>query len=78
MNHASEPLIYVAFFLVGVGLKRYVPAPPLPIGIGRVLSAVRKRVTLGPAAPCGDEGSFRYERKESPRIVDQNVMQQGL
>ena len=52
MNHASEPskdhsgivvpppLIYVAFFLVGVGLQRYVPAPPLPIGIGRVLSAV--------------------------------------
>ena len=34
------PLIFVAFFLVGMGLQRYVPVPRLPIGTGRVLSAV--------------------------------------
>ena len=34
------PLIYVAFFLVGLGLQRYVPVPRLPIATGRVLSAV--------------------------------------
>jgi protein-S-isoprenylcysteine O-methyltransferase Ste14 len=32
------PLIYIAFFLVAVGLQRYVPVPPLPIEIGRALS----------------------------------------
>ena len=52
MNHPSEvstdhsgvvvppPLIYVAFFLVGMGLQRYVPVPRLPLGTGRVLGAV--------------------------------------
>jgi protein-S-isoprenylcysteine O-methyltransferase Ste14 len=34
------PAIYVAFFLVGVGLQRYVPVPRLPIGTGRDLGAV--------------------------------------
>jgi protein-S-isoprenylcysteine O-methyltransferase Ste14 len=33
------PLIYVGFFLAGVGLQRYVPAPLLPVGIGRALGA---------------------------------------
>jgi protein-S-isoprenylcysteine O-methyltransferase Ste14 len=33
------PLIYVAFFLVGMGLQRYVPIPRLPVGTGRVLGA---------------------------------------
>ena len=52
MNRSSEvstdhsgvvvppPLIYVAFFLVGMGVQRYVPVPQLPIGAGRVLGAV--------------------------------------
>ena len=52
MNHSSEvstdhsgvvvppPAIYVAFFLVGMALQRYVPVPRLPIGTGRVLGAV--------------------------------------
>jgi len=34
------PLIYAAFFLVGLGFQRYVPAARLPVGIGRVLGAV--------------------------------------
>jgi protein-S-isoprenylcysteine O-methyltransferase Ste14 len=34
------PLIYVAFFLIGMGLQRYVSVPRLPVGIGRVLCAV--------------------------------------
>ncbi len=34
------PLIYVAFFLVGLGFQRYVPMARLPVGIGRVLGAV--------------------------------------
>ena len=34
------PLIYVAFFLVGLGLQRYVSLPRLPIGTGRALSGV--------------------------------------
>ena len=33
------PLIYVAFFLVGMGLQRYVPVARLPVGTGRVLGA---------------------------------------
>ena len=52
MNHPSEistdhsgvvvppPLIYVAFFVVGMGLQRYVPMPRLPIGTGRVFGAL--------------------------------------
>ena len=52
MNHPSEvstdhsgvvvppPLIYVAFFLVGMGFQRYVPMGRLPVGTGRVLGAV--------------------------------------
>ena len=34
------PLIYVVFFLGGVGLQRYVLLPRLPIGMGRALGAV--------------------------------------
>ena len=34
------PLIYVAFFLVGLGAQRYVPVARLPAGIGRVLGTV--------------------------------------
>ena len=34
------PLIYVAFFLVGLGAQRYVPVARLPVGIGRILGAV--------------------------------------
>jgi len=34
------PLIYVAFFLIGIGLQRWLPLPRLPIGSGRVLGAV--------------------------------------
>jgi protein-S-isoprenylcysteine O-methyltransferase Ste14 len=33
------PLIYVAFFFVGMGLQRYFPTPPLPIS-GRILGAL--------------------------------------
>ena len=52
MNHSVEvspdhsgvlvppPLIYVGFFLVGLGLQRYVPMPRLAFTIGRVLGAV--------------------------------------
>ena len=31
------PLIYVAFFLVGLGVQRYAPAPSLPVAMGRVV-----------------------------------------
>ena len=34
------PFIYIAFFLAGIGLQRYVHLPRLPITIGRLLSAV--------------------------------------
>jgi protein-S-isoprenylcysteine O-methyltransferase Ste14 len=34
------PLIYVAFFLAGMGLERYVPMPRLPAGIPRIFGAV--------------------------------------
>ena len=34
------PLIYVAFFLVGMGFHRYVPLARLPIGMGHVLAAI--------------------------------------
>jgi protein-S-isoprenylcysteine O-methyltransferase Ste14 len=34
------PLIYLVFFLVGVGLQRFVPVPPLPIGAARVVGGV--------------------------------------
>jgi len=49
MNHPSEasrdhagvvvppPLIYVAFFLAGLGVQRYAPAPSLPVAMGRVV-----------------------------------------
>lgn len=43
-NHAGvvvpPPLIYLAFFLVGLVLQRYLPLPRLPIGIGRAVGAV--------------------------------------
>jgi len=42
-DHAAvtvpPPLIYVAFFVVGVGLQLYLPLGRLPIGIGRVVGA---------------------------------------
>jgi protein-S-isoprenylcysteine O-methyltransferase Ste14 len=34
------PLIYVAFFLGGVGMQRYVPLPPLPAWTARILAGV--------------------------------------
>jgi protein-S-isoprenylcysteine O-methyltransferase Ste14 len=34
------PLIYVAFFIVGMGFQRYIPLPRLPGGIERVLGVV--------------------------------------
>ncbi len=34
------PLIYVAFFLAGMGLERYVTLARLPVGTGRVLGAL--------------------------------------
>jgi len=58
MNHASEastdhsgvvvppPLIYVAFFLVGMGLQRYVPVHRLPTAPGRVLGGVLVLLSL--------------------------------
>lgn len=43
-NHAGvvvpPPLIYLAFFLVGLVLQRYLPLPRLPIGIGRAVGVV--------------------------------------
>ena len=43
-NHSGvvvpPPLIYVAFFLAGVGLQRYFPLSRLTIASGRVLGAV--------------------------------------
>jgi protein-S-isoprenylcysteine O-methyltransferase Ste14 len=51
MDHSSDvspdhsgvlvppPLIYVAFFLVGMGVERYVPLARLPVGLGRPLGA---------------------------------------
>jgi protein-S-isoprenylcysteine O-methyltransferase Ste14 len=43
-NHSGivvpPPLIYVAFFLIGMGLQRYVRVARLPVAIGRVLGAV--------------------------------------
>jgi protein-S-isoprenylcysteine O-methyltransferase Ste14 len=43
-NHSGivvpPPLIYVAFFLIGMGLQRYVPVARMPVAIGRVLGAV--------------------------------------
>jgi protein-S-isoprenylcysteine O-methyltransferase Ste14 len=34
------PLIYIGFFLVGMGLQRFVPIARMPVGIGHVLGAV--------------------------------------
>lgn len=33
------PLIYLAFFLVGLGLQRYLPVPRLSMAIGRVVGS---------------------------------------
>jgi protein-S-isoprenylcysteine O-methyltransferase Ste14 len=34
------PLIYIAFFLIGMGFQRYLPIARMPVGIGRVLGAL--------------------------------------
>jgi protein-S-isoprenylcysteine O-methyltransferase Ste14 len=58
------PLIYLAIFLAGIGLQRYVPVPQLPIAAGRVMGPIFELVGIGLIA-----SSFRRFRASATSVV---------